>query len=132
MIKSTLSTFLWVAILGNLCRVGLPWWSLAIIAAIGAWVFARNAWGAFFGGLLGGFVVWYGYAWLADSENAGKLSGMVGQLFMGAKPAQLMLVTGLMGGLMAAFGASTGCLARSVIFGRESQRRSYMQQRRRR
>ena len=40
MMKNTLLTALVIFVLGNLCRFGLPWWSLAPIAAVAGWFFA--------------------------------------------------------------------------------------------
>lgn len=129
MIKNTLLSALSIFVLGNLCRLGLPWWCIAFIAALAGWLVARNALSAFGGGLLGGFTLWAITAWFADSANGGLLSAKVGQLFMGVSGAQLLLVTGLLGGLIAAFGALAGFWAKDLL--QRPKRKSYLQERRR-
>ena len=130
MMKNILFTALGVLVLGNLCRFGLPWWCIAPIAAVIAWFIAENGWKAFFGGLLGGFLLWYASAWMSDSSNNGMLSAKVGQLFMGVQGGQLLLASGLLGGLLAGFGALTGKMARDMLV-KPSRKRNYLQERRR-
>lgn len=131
MMKNTLFALLFIFLLGNLCHLGLPWWSIVPIAAIAGWTFARNSWGAFFAGLLGGFLLWFSAAWLADNSNGGMLSAKVGQLFMGVQGVQLLLTTGLLGGLLGALSSLTGWWARSMFVLPVKRRRSYLQERRR-
>ncbi|MFN0034888.1 MAG: hypothetical protein ACKVUS_07475 [Saprospiraceae bacterium] len=128
--KNTLYTLLFIFLLGNLCRLGLPWWSLAPIAALAGWLFARNAWSALAGGFLGGLLLWLSAAWLSDSANGGMLSAKVGQLFMGIQSQHLLWATGLLGALLGALGALTGCWARQMLV-QPSKRRNYLQERRR-
>ncbi len=130
MMKNTLLTALVIFVLGNLCRFGLPWWWIAPIAVLIGWFLARGAWGAFFGGFLGGFLLWSTTAWWSDSANDGLLSAKVGQLFMGVQGWQLLLVTGILGGLLAAFGALTGRWANEMLH-TPSKKRNYLQERRR-
>lgn len=130
MMKNTLLAALLIFALGNLCRFGLPWWSLALMAALVAWFIARNAWSAFFAGFLGGFLLWFVAAWMADQSNDGILSAKVGQLFLGMKGWQLLAVTGILGGLVGAMGALSGIWAKEMIF-RPAKKRNYLQERRR-
>jgi len=130
MMKNTLLTALIIFVLGNLCRFGLPWWCLVPIAMLVGWIFARSAWAAFFGGLLGGFLVWYTTAYFSDISNEGMLSSKVGQLFMGVQGWQLLLVTGLLGGLLAALGTLTGRWGKEMLVA-PSKKRNYLQERRR-
>lgn|GEM_PF-250142 len=130
MMKNTLLTALAIFVLGNLCRFGLPWWCLAPLALLVGWYFTRNAWAAFFGGFLGGFLLWYATAWLSDLSNGGMLSAKVGQLFMGVQGWQLLLVTGILGGLLTALGALTGRWAKEMLVA-PSKKRNYLQEKRR-
>ncbi|MBK6996581.1 MAG: hypothetical protein KA138_09125 [Saprospiraceae bacterium] len=130
MMKNTLLSALIIFVLGNLCLLGLPWWTLAPIAFLVGWFFARGAWAAFFGGFIGGFLLWYATAWFADSSNGGMLSAKVGQLFMGVEASQLLLVTGALGGLLGALGALTGRWAKEMLVA-PSRKRNYLQERRR-
>ncbi len=130
MIKNTLLAALIVFVLGNLCRLGLPWWGIVPIAAVVGWFITTSGWSAFLGGLLGGFLLWYSAAWLTDYNNGALLSAKVGQLFMGVQGWELLLVTGLLGGLLAAFASLTGLWAREWLLA-PARKRNYLQERRR-
>lgn len=130
--KNTLLTALSIFILGNLCHFGLPWWCIAPIAMLVGWFFVRSGLGAFSGGFLGGFLLWYSMAWFADSSNAGMLSAKVGELFMGMQGWKLLLASGILGGLLGAFGALTGRWAGEIFEKPSAKRgRNYLQERRR-
>jgi len=132
MMKNILFTALSIFILGNLCRLGLPWWWLAPIAAVSGLLFSRSGLGAFVAGLIGGFALWFMTAWYFDHANEGMLSAKVGQLFMGLEGFDLLLATGVIGGLLAAFGALTGQWAKDLLIkSSPKKRRYYMQERRR-
>ncbi|MDX1910590.1 MAG: hypothetical protein SFV22_03845 [Saprospiraceae bacterium] len=131
MIKNFLIGVLVIFLLGNLCRLGLPWWILAPLAAIAGWIIPKSGYGAFLSGFTGGFLCWLIAAWLPDQSNSSLLSTKVGQLFLGASPVTLLLVTALMGGLIGAMGALTGHLAKDALT-KPAGRRKYMQERRRR
>lgn len=128
--KNTLIAALIIFIFGNLCRFGLPWWCLAPIAFLIGWLYSRNAWTAFFGGFLGGFLLWYATAWFSNNSNAGMLSAKVGQLFMGLQGSQLLLATGVLGALIGALSALTGRWAKEMLV-KPSKKRNYLQERRR-
>ncbi|MBC7777411.1 MAG: hypothetical protein H7246_18400 [Phycisphaerae bacterium] len=130
MMKNTLLAALVIFVLGNLCHFGLPWWCLVPIAAVVGWFSSRNGWSAFFGGFLGGFLLWFVNAWLADNSNDGMLSAKVGQLFKGVQGTQLLLIAGLLGGLLSAFGALSGRWAKEMLV-RPAKKRNYLQERRR-
>ena len=127
--KNTLLAALVIFILGNLCHLGLPWWCLVPIGAVVGWFINRSGWGAFFGGFLGGFLLWLFAAWISDNSNGGMLSAKVGQLFL-LQAWQLLLVTGILGALVGAFSALTGRLA-SEMLTTPSRKRNYLQERRR-
>lgn len=127
--KNTFLAALLILALGQICHFGLPWWTLAIIAGL-AGQFTKNAWQALLGGFLGGATLWSLSAWLQDNANESALSEKVGQLFQGASSMQLLLLTGILGGLLAALGALTGKLGKDLLA--RPSRRHYLQERRRR
>lgn len=130
--KNTLLTAIAILISGYLCSLGLPWWGITPVAVLIGWFFAANGLKSFFGGFLGGFLLWYSTAWFADDANAGMLSTKVGQLFMGLNGQQLILVTGVLGGMLAAFAALTGKMAKDMLIKPNTGRkRNYLQERRR-
>lgn len=113
--KNTLYTILFVYIFGHLCHLGLPWWALAPIGAIAGWVFPQSALRSLLAGFAGGFLLWTEAALWLDIANAGLLSGRIGNLFMGLSRTQIILVTGVLGGLIAGLGTLSGRWARDVF-----------------
>ncbi len=106
---------LFIIVAGLLCCVGLPWWALVPIAAIAGFLFSQSAAGAYAAGFVGGALLWYAVAFWADSMNGGIFSAKIGAIFQGLQGWQLLIVTGLLGGLLAGFGAMTGRLARELL-----------------
>lgn len=93
----------------------LPFWSLTIAAAIIALLFQdRNNLQSFLAGFVAGGLLWYIAAFLISLDNLGILSGRMGELF-GISGATVILVTGVMGGLLAGMGALCGTMTRRAI-----------------
>jgi hypothetical protein len=92
----------------------LPWWSIAIAAFIVALLVHQKALKAFFSGFLGVFLLWGALAEWIDLKNESILSARIGELLtIGSHPFLLVLLTGLIGGLVAGFAAMSGSYLRS-------------------
>lgn len=113
--KQSLLTILFILVAGQLCRFGLPWWAIAPIAALAGWLFPQVPAKSLVSGFIGGFLLWFLLAWWLDMGNDGLLSGRIGVLFMGLSAMSLLLLTGLLGGLLAGFGCLTGRWARDLV-----------------
>ena len=85
----------------------LPWWSIAIAAVLGGYLFKSNA--NFFAGFIAIALLWSVDVWLIDSAAAAPLAEKIAAIFSLNK-ATLILVTALIGGLVGGFGALTGSL----------------------
>ncbi|MBL7825200.1 MAG: hypothetical protein JNJ57_01125 [Saprospiraceae bacterium] len=129
MIKNTLIAILVIFLLGNLCRLGMPWWGIVPIAAATGWLFATSGFQAFLSGFVAGSALWGIQAYLADTANHSELSSKIGQLFQGVSSAKLLLATTLMGGLLSAFGALTGRWLKD-LFSKPKQQDYYRRRRR--
>jgi len=69
---------------------------------------------AFISGLLGVFILWAGLAWWIDMKNNGVLSKKIASVLpLGGSGIVLILVTGIIGGLVAGFAAMSGSFLRS-------------------
>ncbi len=91
----------------------LPWWAIAIAAFIVALLVQQKPGKAWFAGFLGVFILWVVLAWMKDAPNDSLLSGKIGELLgIGNNPVLLMIITGFIGGLVAAFGALTASFLR--------------------
>lgn len=101
---------------GYLLQSILPWWILSILALAAAAALSIPPQPAFFAGLLGGMLLWGGYAMWLSAQNDGILLDRLSGLLGGSPPIVLFLITALLGGLLAGVGALTGSLGRQAFF----------------
>ena len=102
------------ALLAFISGLFLPWWGIAITSMIVALLIHQSAGKAFVAGLLGLVLLWSGLALLIDIQNGGILSSKIAQVLpLGGSSVLLILVTGLIGGLVAGMAAMTGSFLRS-------------------
>ena len=92
-----------------------PWWMMALVGAFAAFTFHKRRWTSFLIGLIGGGLLWFVPAYLADLENNGLLSQKIGLLFGDLSPNMLLLLTALIGGLTTGLGAWTGSAGRYLM-----------------
>ena len=104
-----------VIILGVAVQSFMPWWSVAIVAAIMGASFKLNNLQSYLIGFLGVFLLWGSYAALINHSNESILATKVGVIFGGLGAFQLVLVTALLGGIIGGFGALTGRLGRNFL-----------------
>lgn len=110
MFLSFLATLALAALLG----LWLPFWSLALSAAIVGYAVHPGGWSSFLAGLLAGALLWGGLAVWADSANAGILSSRVGGLF-NTSGMGMLGITAALGGVLAGLGAALGDRLRSTL-----------------
>ena len=91
----------------------LPWWTLALGAFVGGYVFANNGWISFLSGLLAVGLLWFSMALFIDIQTQSILTEKVARIFPTKTPALLFLLTAIIGGLPAGFAALTGSLVKS-------------------
>ena len=90
------------------------WWFFAIIALLIALLVHQRAGKAFFAGFLGLFLLWFILAMWIDSANDSVLSVKIAALLpLGGSKWTLMILTGIIGGLIAGFAALSGSYLRS-------------------
>lgn len=90
-----------------------PWWSFVACALIVAVAIPQKPWKAFVSGFTALFILWIVLACLADIPNEHLLSKKVAEIIpLGGSYIALILVTGLVGGLVAGLGALTGSYIR--------------------
>lgn len=91
----------------------LPWWGIAIAAMLAAFVVRQKAGFAFLSGFFALLLLWSGLAYWIDSENESILSVRIAELLgIGDNSFLLILITGVIGGLVAGFAAMTGSYLR--------------------
>jgi len=91
-----------------------PWWGFAITTFLVAVLVHQKAGKAFLSGFLGIFLLWAGLAWWMDMKNNGILSHKIAQILpLNGNTLLLILITGLVGGLVAGFAAMSGSFLRA-------------------
>lgn len=112
--KLLISIFL-TALLSFAFCIFLPWWSIAIAAFIVAAAIHQLPWKAFLSGFLALFLLWTSMAWMISAANNDILAGKVSIIILKQEGTFLLiLITGLIGGLVAGFAALSGSLARKL------------------
>ena len=102
------------ALLAFVAGLYLPWWSIAIAAFIVALIIPQRPGSSFLSGLLGLFLLWGALALWINIKNEGILATKIASVLpLGGSAVLLILVTGLIGGLVAGFAALSGSYLRS-------------------
>ena len=110
-----LLAFLLTALLSFVAALYLPWWIIAPVAFAVALLIPESAWRSWLAAFLGVFILWCGLAWWIDSANDSLLSAKMGALLgIGNNSFLLILITGIIGGLVAGFAALSGHYLRPV------------------
>lgn len=90
-----------------------PWWSIAIVAFIVAALIPQGAGKSFLTGFIALLLLWSGLSFWISNNNDHILAGKISLLILKVNsPYFLILVTGLIGGVVAGFGALTGSFVR--------------------
>lgn len=111
--KFLTATFL-TALLAFISGLFLPWWGMAITSLLVAVLIHQKAGKAFLAGLLGVFLLWAGLAWWIDMKNNGILSHKIAQILpLSGNSLLLIIITGIVGGLVAGFAAMSGSYLRA-------------------
>jgi hypothetical protein len=92
----------------------LPWYSFVFCAFVVAIVVHQKPWKAFVSGFIALFVLWIILAAIIDAANDHLLAKKIASILpLGGSPIALLVVTGVVGGLVAGMGALTGSYLRS-------------------
>lgn len=96
------------ALASILLQFVLPWWSLALAAFFIGIAIKQSAFLAFLSGLLGTAIIWWGYAWIIDTQTASLLSQKIALLLQIGSPVALLFVGGVLAGIVGGFAAASG------------------------
>ena len=101
------------AILAYISGIYFPWWGIAIAAFLVALIIPQFPGKAFLSGFLALLILWVGLAWWIDMKNNGILAARMSHLLpLGGSRILLILVTGLVGALVAGFASLSGSYLR--------------------
>ncbi|MBD2699659.1 hypothetical protein IC229_03350 [Spirosoma sp. BT702] len=102
-----------IAVLSFLAQLILPWWSLAIVAALVCFWRSPGALAAFFYGFIGVAIVWLVYAILIHLRTDGIFTARMGQLLFKMNNAAMpMLATTILSGLVGGLAGLSGYFIR--------------------
>ena len=109
-----LVALLLTTLLAFIAGLYLPWWSIAIVGIVVALLVHQRAYKAWLSGFFGVFLLWAGLAWWIDMKNNGVLSKKIASVLpLGGNSTILILVTAVLGALVAGFAAMSGSYLRS-------------------
>ncbi len=110
-----LLSILLTAVLAFVAGMYLEWWSIAIVAFLVALLLPQSSGRSFLAGFLGIFILWGVLAFWIDIKNDSLLSNKMAELFgLGPSGILLVLITALVGALVAGFAAMSGSSLRGV------------------
>ncbi|CAN5767196.1 hypothetical protein BH11BAC3_BH11BAC3_41660 [soil metagenome] len=106
-------TVLLIALLSVAACLYLPWWSIAIVAFVVAALIPQSPGKSFLSGFIALFLLWGILSFSLSSANDHILAHRVSQLILKSdSPVGLIIVTALIGALVAGFAALTGSFVR--------------------
>ena len=98
-----------VALLSLAAGLYLPWFTIAIVAFLVAILIPQKPVWSFLTGFIALFILWGSLAWYISSSNNNILAGKISLLIIHIQsPAILILLTALIGALVAGFAALAG------------------------
>ena len=110
-----LISVLLIAILSFALGLYLPWWTLAVVAFVVAALIHQHAGKSFLSGFIAVFLLWGILALTIDQKNQHVLSQKISTIFpLGGSSFVLVLVTALIGGLVAGLAAMSGSYLRTI------------------
>ena len=109
------NSFILTALLSFIAGIYISYcWFFAIVAFLVAVLIQQRGYKAFFAGFFALFILWFVLAFWMDLANEGVLSVRIASILpLGGSKWMLMIVTALIGGLVAGFAALSGSYLRS-------------------
>ena len=106
-------SLLLIALLSVTACLYFPWWSIAVIAFIVSALIPQRPGRSFLTGFLALLLLWGSLSWYISSNNSHLLAHKVSMIILKTdSPFFLIVVTALIGALVAGFGALSGSYLR--------------------
>ena len=110
-----IACILLTGLLGFVCGLYLPWWTIAVAAFIVAVLIVQSPGWAFLSGAMGIFLLWGALSLIIDAANNSLLSSKVAFILpLNGSVFLLILITASTGSLVGGFGALSGSLFRRI------------------
>ena len=112
-----LASFVLIALFSLAAGIYLPWWSIAIVAFVVALIIYQRPLPSFIAGFAAVSVLWSILSFGISSNNDHILAHKMSQVILkGDHPFLLVLITALIGALVAGFAALSGSFLRRAVF----------------
>jgi hypothetical protein len=116
MVKYILSILV-TALMAFVAGLYLPWWGIAIAAFLVSAAIPQKPGFSFLSGFLGVFLLWEVLAWWIDNKNNGILSQKIANILpLGGSSLLLIVITSIIGALVAGFAALAGSYLRRLTY----------------
>lgn len=111
-------------VLGFQLVLGFPWWTLAIAGGLGGLFIHGKGIGVFFSGLFGAGITWSALAYQIDQATESILTIRIASLLsLETFPTGIIIITGVVGGLLGAFGGLSGWSLRKAFGNQQTGRK---------
>lgn len=110
-----------ITILAYFLSFYMPWWVLIAISFIVGFLLPGHSLNLFISGFLGGGLLWMTQAWYLDVKTQSILSAKVVNLFPFDDSFLLIVITGIIGALCAAFGCLSGNSFRQLFMKKKTK-----------
>ena len=115
-LKSLCVGALFLLIAGFAVQSFFPWWSIAIVGFIGGAIFSKTYGAGYLLGFLAFSILWAVYAAIQSSANNNLMSENISGMLGGkVSAANLIYVSGLIGGLVGGFATASGAMFRNIF-----------------
>jgi hypothetical protein len=116
MLKYTLSILV-TALASFVAGLYMPWWGIAVASFLVSAAIPQKPGFSFLSGFLGVFLLWEILAWWIDNKNSGILSQKIASILpFGGSSLLLIIITSLVGAIVAGFAALAGSYLRRLIY----------------
>ena len=110
-----LISILLIALVSFVAGLYLPWWSIALAAFVVIALIPQKPLYAFLSGFIAIFILWSGMSFIISNKNDHILAHKISMIILQSdSPVSLVLITGLIGALVAGCGALAGSYLRKA------------------
>lgn len=108
-------SILLIALVSFVAGLYLPWWSIALAAFVVIALIPQKPLYAFLSGFIAIFILWSGMSFIISNKNDHILAHKISMIILQSdSPVSLVLITGLIGALVAGCGALAGSYLRKA------------------
>jgi len=111
-----LVSFILIILLSLVAGLYMPWWTVSIAAFLAGVLIPQKPWRSFLAGFLALFLLWSFLAYSISIDNDHLLAQKMSfTILKSQSPVALVILTALIGALVAGFAALAGCFLRKSI-----------------